>query len=167
MDGSGSVEQVDGAWELEKEFAKNTAAAFAAKNLFTNGGSASYAQFSTFALTEDSGTFFSLEEFESFVDADEIIGGGTNIGAGIAQARSLLEDAPPASAAFMIVITDGEQSGTLPKEQADAARAEGIEVFAVGVGGEDLAWCMFEGPFSRSHFVALISTALDFGWVTW
>lgn len=55
---------------------------------------------------------------------------------GIAAGRDLLS-ANPATANFMIVLTDGEPTGfgdPDPTEEAAAARAEGTTVFAVGVG---------------------------------
>ncbi|CAN0284302.1 unnamed protein product, partial [Ectocarpus sp. 12 AP-2014] len=103
IDASGSVGTAD--WELSKEFAKNTVASFADQNLFTNGGSASFAQFSSDA--SEGGTFYSLEDFNAFVDADTKYSGGTDIIAGIAKGRELLS-ASPTTTSFMIVTTDGE-----------------------------------------------------------
>lgn len=57
--------------------------------------------------------------------------GGTDIPEGIEEARRLL-NAQDGTAAFMIVITDG--NGGDPTEQANMARDEGTIVFAVGVG---------------------------------
>jgi len=98
-------------------------------------------QYSNSTLDTNSSTFYSLEEFESHVDADDTVGGRTSVGAGIEQARSLLTAAPPASTVFMIVIIHARDTmRLLPllEEQADAARREGVEVFAVGIGGEVL-----------------------------
>lgn len=54
--------------------------------------------------------------------------------AGIAAGRALLAG-NLASANFMVVITDGEATfGGDPTIEADAARAEGTTIFAVGVG---------------------------------
>eukprot|EP00904_Undaria_pinnatifida_P002780 jgi/Undpi1/12502/HiC_scaffold_5.g02173.m1 len=103
LDGSGSVSSSE--FLSEQQFAVDTVAAFAARNLFDNGGMASYVQYSTFLIW--SGT-----------------GQGTNTHIGINEGTALLT-ATDATASFMIVITDG---------QTDAARAEGIVVFAVGVG---------------------------------
>lgn len=50
---------------------------------------------------------------------------------GVEEARGLL-NAQTGTAAFMIVITDG--NGGDPAAEADAARADGTIVFAVGVG---------------------------------
>ncbi|CAM9786703.1 unnamed protein product [Ectocarpus fasciculatus] len=127
IDASGSVGTAD--WELSKEFAKNTVASFAEQNLFTNGGSASFAQFSSDA--SEGGTFYSVEDFDAFVDADAKYSGGTDIISGIAKGRELLS-ASPATTSFMIVTTDGEAAN--PQDEADAARAEGTILYAVGVG---------------------------------
>ncbi|CAM9675201.1 unnamed protein product, partial [Ectocarpus fasciculatus] len=127
IDASTSVGTAD--WELSKEFAKNTVASFAEQNLFTNGGSASFAQFSSDA--SEGGTFYSIEDFDAFVDADDKYSGGTDIISGIAKGRELLS-ASPATTSFMIVTTDGEAAD--PQDEADAARAEGTILYAVGVG---------------------------------
>lgn len=71
LDGSGSIASAD--WLLEKDFAKNTVAAFANRNLFDNGGTASYVQFSS--SVESFGTFPSQSEFDAFVDGDDQAGG--------------------------------------------------------------------------------------------
>lgn len=60
--------------------------------------------------------------------------GGTDIEVGVREARDLI-NAQDGTAAFMIVITDG--NGGDPAPEADAARAEGTIVFAVGVGTYD------------------------------
>ncbi|CAM9666168.1 unnamed protein product [Ectocarpus sp. 4 AP-2014] len=127
IDASISVGIAD--WELSKEFAKNTVASFAEQNLFINGGSASFAQFSSSA--SEGGTFYSLEDFNAFVDADAKYSGGTDIIDGIAKGRELL-GASPAATSFMIVTTDGAAPD--PQDEADAARAEGTILYAVGVG---------------------------------
>lgn len=75
LDGSGSISYAD--WDLEKAFAMDAAAAFASRNLFENGGTASYVHFSTDLVS--SGTFVSLDEFNAFVDADAYSGLWTNI----------------------------------------------------------------------------------------
>ncbi|CAM9783070.1 unnamed protein product, partial [Ectocarpus fasciculatus] len=102
IDASGSVSTAD--WELSKEFAKNTVASFAAQNLFTNGGSASFAQFSSGA--SEGGTFYSVEDFDAYVDVDTKYSGGTDITSGIAKGRELLS-ASPTTTSFMIFTTDG------------------------------------------------------------
>ena len=102
IDASGSVSTAD--WELSKEFAKNTVSSFAEQNLFANGGSASFAQFSSSA--SEGGTFYSVEDFNAFVDADTKYSGGTDIIDGIAKGRELL-NASPTTTSFMIVTTDG------------------------------------------------------------
>ena len=132
LDGSGSVGSDD--FEIEQEFAKNLTAAFAESNLFANGGSASYVQFTSYVDASDTGTFYSLAGFNDFVDANEYNGGFTNIDAGINAARALLNNAPNASASFMFVLTDGADTVT----DADDARADGITLIAVGVGKEYL-----------------------------
>lgn len=102
IDGSGSVSSVEE--ELEKEFAKSAVASFASRNLFTNGGMASYASFATIA--SEGGTFGSSAEFDEFVDTALTASGDTNIEAGLIKGRELL-NADSATASFLILITDG------------------------------------------------------------
>lgn len=103
IDGSSSVSGDD--FVLEQEFAKNAVASFASRNLFDNGGKASYAQFSSSA--SEGGTFDNIADFNTFVDDDGQMGGGTDIIDGLAKGRELL-NANPATASFLILITDGE-----------------------------------------------------------
>ena len=85
-------------------------------------------------LLVSSDTFDSAQSFNDFVNADNQMGGGTNTFVGINEGTRLL-GLNPATASFMIVITDGQSSSTANTiAAADAARAEGIIVFAVGVG---------------------------------
>ena len=132
LDGSGSVGSAN--FLVEKEFAKNITAAFAERNLFSNGGTASYVQFTDSVDVNDTGTFYSLEDFNDFVDGNEYNSGArTDIDEGIIAARDLLNAAPSASAAYMIVLTDGiSDIGTA----ANDSRADGITLYAVGVGEE-------------------------------
>ena len=131
LDGSGSVKSDE--FALEQGFAMDAVAAFADRNLFDNGGMASYVQYAM--VLASSATFDSAQDFNDFVGADKQVKGGTTTSIGIAEGTRLL-GANPASASFMIVTTDGKSSSTsATKKAADAARAEGIIVFAVGVGG--------------------------------
>ena len=130
LDGSGSINSKE--FTLEQGFAEDTVAAFAARNLFENGGEASYVQYSSKLVS--SGTFSSAQEFMVFSAADVQSRRGTNTAVGINEGRKLLGN-NPASASFMIVITDGRSNSIrATAAAADAARAEGILVFAVGVG---------------------------------
>ena len=80
------------------------------------------------------GTFTSAQDFIDFAAADVQASGSTVTSVGINEGRKLL-GTNPASALFMIVITDGQSSSfNATAAAADAARAEGILVFAVGVG---------------------------------
>lgn len=75
VDGSSSIKPSQ--WEDEKEFAKNVTNAFTKRNLFENGGIASYVQFD--GNLESSGSFTSLEDFNIYVDNDvQGSGGDTN-----------------------------------------------------------------------------------------
>ena len=131
LDGSGSVNKAE--FKLEQGFAKDTVAAFADRNLFDNGGTASYVQYAKRLASSD--TFGSASDFNDFVDADKQAEGGTTTSVGINEGTRLL-GINPASASFMIVITDGRSSSiSATRKAADAARAEGIIVVAVGVGG--------------------------------
>ncbi|CAN0192595.1 unnamed protein product [Ectocarpus sp. 6 AP-2014] len=163
IDTSGSIFDIDGAFLLEKEFAKNVAASFAAKNLFTNGGTASYASFSDAA--SDGGTFGSEAEFNEFVDNAPWEKGYTNIEAGLSKGRELLANGTSTQTSFLVLITDGDWTrGGDPQIEADAARDEGTIVYAVGVGpdvteatllsiGGDLA-----NVFDASNFTELDNT---------
>ena len=62
-----SLSIVESDWILEQQFAKDTVAAFASRNIFDNGGTASYVQFSS--STSDEGTFNSTESFDEHVDS--------------------------------------------------------------------------------------------------
>ena len=130
LDGSGSINADD--FLLEQAFAIDAVNAFADRNLFDNGGTASYVQYAAVLVSSD--TFDSAQSFNDFVNADNQMGGGTNTFVGINEGTRLL-GLNPATASFMIVITDGQSSSTANTiAAADAARAEGIIVFAVGVG---------------------------------
>ena len=130
LDGSGSINADD--FLLEQAFAIDAVNAFADRNLFDNGGTASYVQYAAVLVSSD--TFDSAQSFNDFVNADNQMGGGTNTSVGINEGTRLL-GLNPATASFMIVITDGQSSSTANTiAAADVARAEGIIVFAVGVG---------------------------------
>lgn len=142
LDGSSSIDPTH--FDIEKEFAKNVTAAFAEMSLFDNGGSASYVQFSWGVDDSDTGTFYSQDDFNDFVDANPFIGGATNIYAGIDAARELLNAAPNASDAFMYVVLDGNADyGYLNiSDVADEARADGITLMSIGVGKEYVKMCL-------------------------
>lgn len=105
IDSSGSVSASE--LLLEIDFAKKAVASFASRNLFTNGGTASYASFAT--SVSEGGTFSSTAEFDEFVDNDpRASGGSTNIAAGLSKGRELLNADESATASFLILITDGD-----------------------------------------------------------
>ena len=130
LDGSGSISASE--FAEEQDFAKDAVNAFANRNLFDNGGTASYVQYSSALVSSDS--FGSAQLFNAFVDNDVQASAGTTTSVGIDEGTRLL-GVNPATASFMIVITDGQSSSiTATTAAADAARAENIVVFAVGVG---------------------------------
>lgn len=137
LDGSFSLHPAD--IVLEQGFAKEVVAAFAERNLFENGGTASYVEYSILVAPGThlfgAGTFLSAEDFNNFVDFDGQSGGGTTNSIGIDEGRESLA-ANPATASFMVVITGGqsESISNATATAADAARAEGVVVFAVGAG---------------------------------
>ncbi len=91
-------------FDLQKSFAQGAAALFAEKNLFENGGTASYVQAGDAVVSD--GTFTSQEAFDTFVADDEFSQGSTfNANEGISKAQELLS-ASPSVASFMIVVTD-------------------------------------------------------------
>ena len=119
LDGSGSINADD--FLLEQAFAIDAVNAFADRNLFDNGGTASYVQYAAVLVSSD--TFDSAQSFNDFVNADNQMGGGTNTFVGINEGTRLL-GLNPATASFMIVITDGQSSSTANTiAAADAARA--------------------------------------------
>eukprot|EP00904_Undaria_pinnatifida_P000567 jgi/Undpi1/10510/HiC_scaffold_29.g12960.m1 len=130
LDGSDSIEPSD--YELEQQFAVDTVAAFAAPNLFNNGGMASYVQHSTTLVS--SGTFDSAQDLKDFLDADVHAHGYTYTNLGIDEGAALLT-ALDATASCMIVIFGGKS--TIASDTVTAAgnaRAAGITLFALGVG---------------------------------
>ncbi|CAM9935183.1 unnamed protein product [Scytosiphon promiscuus] len=160
LDGSGSISSDN--FNLSQAFAKDTVAAFADENLFDNGGTASFTQFSSFATP--GGTFSSQGDFDAFVDAELQLSGGTDIPSGIARGSELLAAAPNASASFMVVLTDGV--GGDPTVEANAARAAGTIVYAVGVGpGPDQATLLAIAGNESNIFdvddFTLLDTALE------
>lgn len=123
IDTSGSVSAAE--LDLEKDFAKSAVASFAAQNLFTNGGTASYASFSTVA--SEGGTFASSAEFDEFVDNDPTAVGFTNIEAGLRKGRELLNAGSSATTSFLILITDGDWNlGADPQVRASQSRFDSI-----------------------------------------
>lgn len=75
VDGSASIGPDD--WIEEQKFAKDAVAAFASLNVFENGGTASYVQFTSLPL--DMGTFASEEAFNTHLDSLTQFEGGTDI----------------------------------------------------------------------------------------
>eukprot|EP00903_Cladosiphon_okamuranus_P014706 g13628.t1 len=138
VDGSKSIDPDD--WILEQQFAKDTVGAFAKRNIFENGGTASYVQFGD--STYDEGTFDSVETFNSHVDAVNQSyyqpGGrlGTRIGASLSVCAALM-NANDSSFGFVILVTDGESfpASDDPISTAERIRADNTtNIFAVGVG---------------------------------
>ena len=153
LDGSGSIEPSD--FELEKDFAMDTVAAFADRNLFDNGGRASYVQYAK--TLASSSTFDSAKAFDAFVDADTQAKGGTTTSVGIKEGTRLL-GINPADASFMIVITDGKSSSLFATAiAAGAARKAGITVFAVGVGESASCRCVLCAVLSSLQFSTVVS----------
>ncbi|CAM9338952.1 unnamed protein product, partial [Laminaria digitata] len=130
LDGSSSISRQD--FQDEQSFAEDIVDAFAARNLFDNGGMAAYVQYASFVPT--SGMFDSAQDFNDFAAADVQVGGGTTTSLGIDEGTALL-GANLATVSFMIVISDGQSKNTIETvAAADRARTEGIIIFAVGVG---------------------------------
>lgn len=131
IDSSGSVS--DAELDLEKDFAKSAVASFASRNLFTNGGMASYASFSTVA--SEGGTFASSVEFDEFVDNDPIVSrSSTNIEAGLSKGRELLNADASATASFLILITDGDwNTGADPQVRPAQSRFDSIRLITSAV----------------------------------
>lgn len=103
-DSSGTVKGND--YDDSKQFAKDTVAAFADRNLFKNGGTASFAQFSHYV--DPGETFSSQQDFDDHIDSKSRLSGSSAIALGIAEGRRMLANAPGAIASFMVVITDGK-----------------------------------------------------------
>lgn len=152
LTGSGGISTSD--FLLEQGFAMDAVSAFADRNLFDNGGAASYVQYSSRVAASD--TFDTAQDFNDFVAADRKAGRGTVTSAGIDEGTRLLA-VNPASASFMVVITDSRSNSILAtKQAADDARAAGIIVFAVGVGGSVSLWPWARGNFECCRSVASI-----------
>eukprot|EP00752_Nemacystus_decipiens_P006426 g5789.t1 len=133
VDGSPSVEPEE--FVLAQEFAKDTVEAFGRRNIFENGGTASYVQFS--GSTSYEGTFDSPESFNAHVDTVIQTGSGTDIAEGLLVGVELLK-ANASSFGFVVLVTDGEaNSGGDPVETAELIRADNTTtIFAVGVGAD-------------------------------
>jgi len=102
VDGSSGSSPAE--FDLQKSFAQSAVASFAERNLFENGGTASYVQAGDTVASD--GTFASQEAFDAFVADDEFSEGSAfNANEGISKAQELLS-ASPSAAALMIVVTD-------------------------------------------------------------
>jgi predicted ribosomally synthesized peptide with SipW-like signal peptide len=85
-----------------------------------------------------------------------VSGGGTNLAAGISTADTELDNPgdgddrdDSSSPDFMVIITDGAPNiGGTGEAEADAAKADGIEIFAVGVGSG------VDETFLKDHIVS-------------
>eukprot|EP00903_Cladosiphon_okamuranus_P012576 g11773.t1 len=133
VDGSPSVEPDE--FLLAQQFAEDTVEAFGRRNIFANGGTASYVQFSGYPTYE--GTFDSPESFNAHIDTVIQTGFGTDIVDGLVAGYELL-NANASSFSFMVLVTDGEHNGFGdPVATAEGIRADNTTtIFAVGVGSE-------------------------------
>lgn len=102
FDGSASLSPDN--FIISKELAKGTVAFFADENLFENGETASFVQFSS--TVSYGGPFSSQEDFNTAIDAEIQLSNHTDIVAGMTRGVELLEDAPIAAGLFMVVVTD-------------------------------------------------------------
>ena len=72
--------------------------------------------------------------------------GGTNIGDAIRIATEDVFEDDTAGTRDIILITDGEDQGSLPVEAAKNAAAQGIRIIAIGIGSEDEGVPIPAGP---------------------
>ncbi len=138
LDVSGSTS--DG-WAQMKEFVRRTVT----DDRFPVGTDPERFQFAV-ATFSNSGSvefdFLAHSGLDSLVVAVEGLshsGGGTDIAAGLRTARELLFHNPaggnrPESADILILITDGEDTGTSIGTQADSTKQAGITILCVGIG---------------------------------
>jgi Ca-activated chloride channel family protein len=101
-------------------------------------------------LTEDK-SFFNL--VLSGVDTSSVGKGGTRIGEAV---RTALRSFPPGQGAKLIVlITDGEDHESFPLDAAEAAKAEGVHIIAVGLGSEEGSEIVLTDPRTGARTVQL------------
>jgi Ca-activated chloride channel family protein len=85
-------------------------------------------------LTSD---YSAAKLFLRAVDPDDMPQGGSNIGAALALARQLLDNADRgAKDRVVVLISDGEDLGGEIDDGLDAMKEGGVKVFAVGIGSE-------------------------------
>ncbi|CAM9635419.1 unnamed protein product [Chrysoparadoxa australica] len=148
LDESGSIstecpDHIADCYEAEKNFVKNLVAQLEQEtSMFQNGGRAAWQEFSDWNLEygplkqHDAGYAIRLEDFNTGIDMLTYDEGYTAIGTGIEMATAILEGLPDKEDKnqVMLVITDGvENQGSQPFEKAEAARAQNITVFSVGI----------------------------------
>jgi Ca-activated chloride channel family protein len=85
-------------------------------------------------LTSD---YAAAKLFLKAVDPDQMQQGGTNIGAALALAQSMLESADRgAKDRVVVLLSDGEDLSGEEMEAAESLHAAGIKVYAVGIGSD-------------------------------
>lgn len=84
-------------------------------------------------LTLDYGFFAQALER---LDTDAVARGGTMIGDAVRKALNEVFDATEGRFRDIVLITDGEDQGSLPLEAAAHARREGVRIIALGIGSE-------------------------------
>ena len=102
VDGSLSIAADE--FVLEQQFAKDTVEAFASRELFEKGGTASYVQFS--GTTYDEGTFNSSQSFNAHVDSVVQTGVGTDIVEGTRPLQRLTVELVPLSTTYLTPESD-------------------------------------------------------------
>ena len=87
---------------------------------------------------------------------------GTAIGAALQLALRSVEKSSPPEGAAIILITDGEDQGTEPLAAARRAKAAGVKIFVIGIGGAEGAPIpALEGGFVKDAQGDLVLTRLD------
>ncbi|XP_078673450.1 collagen alpha-6(VI) chain-like [Branchiostoma floridae x Branchiostoma belcheri] len=132
LDGSGSVSDAD--FDKVKQFVATTASAFTIGLTETRVGVLQYS--SSNRLECNLGDHADETSFVSAISTMTKLSGGTSTGAALEYARQNAAWRPAPTPKIMIVLTDG-QSGDSVVAASQALAADGVTVFAIGVGNID------------------------------
>ncbi|MDP7061673.1 MAG: VWA domain-containing protein [Planctomycetota bacterium] len=100
-------------------------------------------------LTADHASFLALLDLASPLSLRQ---GGTNLAAALQQARQLLE-AAPGTQKNVLLITDGEDRSGQALSEAEQCRADGIMVYALGIGTEQGSKITLSDANGREFFL--------------
>ena len=137
MDVSDSVGSRD--WGVEQTFVKKLARII---NISQSGGRVGVVLFNTYAYTQIKfNTYNTYDQFANGVDRLPYLGGGTSISWGLKKALSELfvvsAGMRPNSLKEVVLITDGQDSGSDYDSLARQYRSKNIKIIVIGVGNVD------------------------------